>query len=275
MDGRRDLLLASQRHAAILNEVEAHGTVASRRLRDLLGASVSTIRRDLDELERLGLVRRTRGGVTNIAIPTKTALDVSERNGPPVASAKGTRAADNLDESVSAIVDAAFSRVHAAGSLILDSGVLSRALAHRISASGASLTVITNDLQVCHALTQASSVTLVMLGGVRRQGTAACFGEPGRSFLLNLKADFAFLEGDYPSGGALGELDPVAADWKRLIIDSARQRFLLARSTRFGESGLFRIADLNAFDEVISDSGLAELDRAALVRRGVQLRTVP
>src|ERR1700751_4529302 len=64
MPAKRDNLIA--RHEYILQRLQEAGTVAVEELCTTLGASIATIRRDLEDLESRSLLRRTRGGAVPI-----------------------------------------------------------------------------------------------------------------------------------------------------------------------------------------------------------------
>src|SRR5271154_53775 len=64
MPPKSDNLVA--RHEYILQRLQATGTVAIEELCTSLGASIATIRRDLEDLESRSLLRRTRGGAVQI-----------------------------------------------------------------------------------------------------------------------------------------------------------------------------------------------------------------
>src|SRR5260370_29438515 len=64
MPAKSDNLIA--RHEYILKRLQATGTVAIDELCTTLGASIATIRRDLEDLENRSLLRRTRGGAVPI-----------------------------------------------------------------------------------------------------------------------------------------------------------------------------------------------------------------
>src|SRR5260221_521142 len=55
-------MLLDQRRQEILNLIESEGFVALQLLSDRTGVSESTVRRDLEYLEKIGQIRRTRGG---------------------------------------------------------------------------------------------------------------------------------------------------------------------------------------------------------------------
>ena len=55
-------MILDQRRGEILQLIEQHGFVSLQELVNKLGASESTVRRDLEYLDGIGQIRRTRGG---------------------------------------------------------------------------------------------------------------------------------------------------------------------------------------------------------------------
>ena len=64
MPPKNDNLIA--RHEYILQRLQETGTVVIDELCTTLEASIATIRRDLEDLEKRSLLRRTRGGAVRI-----------------------------------------------------------------------------------------------------------------------------------------------------------------------------------------------------------------
>lgn len=60
-------MIAEERRARIVDMVNTYGTASVGELMDALGASESTIRRDLGHLHRAGLLRRVHGGATKLS----------------------------------------------------------------------------------------------------------------------------------------------------------------------------------------------------------------
>ena len=65
----------NQRHQIILNELDKKGNVTVASLVELTGASESSIRRDLVELDHQGFLKRVHGGATLIPKVTQTIED--------------------------------------------------------------------------------------------------------------------------------------------------------------------------------------------------------
>ena len=56
-------MLAEQRYQKIINLMQTDGSVKVADLKKKMGVSPETVRRDLENMEAQGLIRRTRGGL--------------------------------------------------------------------------------------------------------------------------------------------------------------------------------------------------------------------
>ena len=65
-DIRRGYMLTEERFAAILEELRTKNAVSVTELVDKLGASESTIRRDLNTLDEMGKLKKVHGGATSM-----------------------------------------------------------------------------------------------------------------------------------------------------------------------------------------------------------------
>src|SRR5436190_20545988 len=73
-------MLVDQRHNTILKVIENRGFVSITDLAAELGASESTVRRDLEYLDNIGQIRRTRGGAAYVGEHLTPFEDRHERN---------------------------------------------------------------------------------------------------------------------------------------------------------------------------------------------------
>ena len=127
-------MLLDQRRDSILNIVESKGFVSLQEIVDLVGVSESTVRRDLEQLERIGQIRRTRGGAAYVG-ESLTTFD--ERRGRALAEKQriGKRAAELIGSGET---------------ILLDGGTTTLEVARNLA--GKSLQVVTNSLPIVNLL---------------------------------------------------------------------------------------------------------------------------
>ncbi|MEV6338874.1 DeoR/GlpR family DNA-binding transcription regulator [Nocardia vinacea] len=235
-------MLVSTRRREILNRLTTDGYVEAKELAQGLGVDASTIRRDLDALERDGQIQRTHGGAR--AVPGVTA-DL------PYAQKVGT----HLTEKA-AIARVAAARIHDGDTVILDSGSttyeVAVALRHREE-----LTVITNDLRIAEYVAGLHRFRLLVAGGEVLGSVYTLIGDRTVDFLRDFAADWAILGADAVDARAgITNTNTLEIPVKRAMVAAARSTIVVADSSKFGRRALARVAGLDEVQSLVTDAGL-------------------
>lgn len=238
-------MLAVQRRAHILAELEREGIVKVSRLVTLLGVSDMTVRRDLTALERQGMLAKVHGGAVIRAEPS-----TSE----PGFEAKSAR---RLAEK-EAIAARAATLVAPGSAIAVSAGTTTHLFArHLVDIPG--LTVVTNSVWVADVLhrSAADSVSVLLTGGLRTPSDALV-GPLAIAALRSLHLDAVFM-GVHGMDGHAGFSTPnlLEAETNRAMVRSARRLIVLADSTKWGVVGLSSMADLTDASVLITDTGLS------------------
>jgi DeoR family transcriptional regulator of aga operon len=258
---RSEKMLPRQRQSFILDVLADQKLATLHQLADRLGASFSTVRRDLDELARKRLVERTHGGAALIA-PSAERMEEG-----------GASVSGSMRAAKEAIGRMAVARIREGDSVIFDSSTTVMEAARVIAESRLRITAVTNNIKIADLLAGAEGVRLIVPGGSRRPGTNVLAGEPGDSFLSRLHADIALIGAQSASGGMVTDSRIESASAKRLLMSAVRTKILLIDSWKFGGPGFCDVAPLTEFDEVLTDDGLPEEERRDLERRGIFVQT--
>jgi DeoR family transcriptional regulator of aga operon len=254
----RTALLSAQRLAHIREVLQDQGAATIQHLSDRVGASFSTIRRDLDLLVQQGIVSRTHGGATLRAGPPQEAWAIPAQ-GYQNKVAIGTSAADEIEDGQT---------------VIFDSGLTVLQAARRVVERGLHITAVTNSIKTAAELARSEGVKLVVVGGTLRPGTFTLVGEPGLSLLERMRVDVALLNTQAVDEGRMAHNDMEVAAMACRMMAAARRRVLLVDSWKFERSAFYQICPLTDFDLVISDEGLSAEGRAAAQRAGTVMRLV-
>lgn len=250
-------MLPAQRQARILETLKQREVASIQELSDALGASSSTVRRDLDALTEQGYINRTHGGAVARRPPTARFEPAS------------SIAAQTARSQKTAIARLAARQVVSGQSVIFDSSSTVAAAAAEIARSGMSLTAVTNGLQCAAELVGTASIHTLVVGGAVRPGTMTLVGELGRSVLSQMRADIAFIGVHAISGTTFTETSIEVAAMKRLMIDAARRVVVLADSGKFGDPSFCEICGADRVDELITDEGAVEDQLRELRAAGV------
>lgn len=252
-------MYAEERQQAMARAIGQEGRLSVAQLAENFDVTTETVRRDLSSLERIGLVRRVHGG----AVPASS-LSVIE-------SGIGERDQANT-AAKDAIAAAALLQLPPPGSVvILDAGSTTARLA-AVLPRDHRLTVVTHAVPVAARLAGLPHIELHLLPGRVRPTTHAAVGADTVSALHDLRADLAFLatNGVHADFG-LTTPDRDEAATKRAIAAAARRTVVLADSSKIGVETTQRFAAIDDIDVLVTDSGIADDDRRALERAGLEV----
>jgi DeoR/GlpR family transcriptional regulator of sugar metabolism len=249
-------MIVAQRQTAIVESLRRQGAASISELAGMLGVSAMTVRRDLDELERRGLLQRTHGGAVYNSPANEPDPPFSQR--------------DKLQlNAKQAIGQKAAGLIKAGEQIILDSGsTVASSSAYLENKSG--LTVITYSLPVIQALIQRPEINLVCTGGAADSQTNALVGPLAERVLEGVRVDKAFLGATSLSledGFSNSNLHNLTL--QRILLRVARETYLLVDSTKFARPSFWLVAGLEALTGIITDEAipgptLQELERAGL-----------
>lgn len=256
-------MLAVQRRNAALELLGRHDAVSVEALASTLGVSFSTVRRDLQDLEREGIVRRIHGG----AVLTRPG-SLPDAPEPPPADRQVEQRIEKR-----AIARAAAGLI-AAGSTVLVTGGTTTAALVPLLGSMASVTVVTNSLEVATGLA-GSDVDVVVLGGALRRPELSLLGHVVGSGLDQVHVDHALM-GGYgidPRSGVLGA-SAAECETDRMLARCARRLTILADASKFSRRSPHRIAGVDLISDLVTSSGAPPEDLVALRAAGVEVHVV-
>jgi DeoR/GlpR family transcriptional regulator of sugar metabolism len=238
-------MLTDERRALILDRLRSQGRVLATDLSDEFDVSSDTIRRDLRELDALGMLRRVHGG----ALP---------RHGDAAPFATRARRAP---EAKASIARRAAACVRDGQVVVLDGGTttleLARALPDELRAS-----VVTTSPPIALALAEHPRLEVTVVGGTLRRSALVTVGATAVEALKLIRADVVFLGvcGLHPQIGVTTE-DLEERHVKAAMIDGAAEVVALADHDKLGTAMPVVVAPLTAVTQLVTD---AEVDDAAL-----------
>jgi DeoR family fructose operon transcriptional repressor len=252
--------LPASRRAEVAAQVEAKGEVTVADLVDLLGVSADTIRRDLDELARRGLVTRTHGGATHRRLA---------RADEPFDSRLEERR-----EAKRRIGECAAGLVGDSQTLLVNGGTTTLALARALHAQR-DLTIVTNNLRIPGDIDTSCVRELYLLGGNCRFSSLVTVGpvdfpgvSPGQSHAV--MADMAIIGvGGISAREGLSTTNLHEARMMRQMIDSAAQIVVVVDASKFERNAFSQIAELQHADLVVTDQPPPDVLAEALDAAGV------
>jgi DeoR/GlpR family transcriptional regulator of sugar metabolism len=238
---------APERRERLKQIVRSRHAVRVEDLRSELGVSTATIRRDLDELEESGALRRVHGGAVSVDIrPIEARFDAKAARHTPEKQRIASRAAELIAHDTTIYLDA--------GSTCLE---LARLLTRRDD-----ITIVTNSLPAIVELA-GQGPRVVVIGGELRPLSQAIVGPLSTPLLDEVYVDQAFM-GTFSLSldAGLTTTDPAEAFTKEYALGRAREVVLLVDSSKLGTRSFAHAGRLDQVDVVITD---AELDEEAAI----------
>lgn len=244
-------MFAEERYNRIAALVASEGRVTVAQLAARFNITKETVRRDLDLLEKDGLLRRVHGGAVPVTSASTIELSLTSRE-------------DRNQAEKARIAKAALAMLPEEGSIVLDGGTTTGNLASLLAQEPVEQRlVITHSIPVAHTLI-GSGQQVEFIGGRVRGLTSACVGSGTASRYRTFRPDIGLIgtNGVHPQFG-LSTPDPEEASVKAAIVQSARRVIVLADSSKLNEEALVGFADLSDIDALITDAQPSpELTRA-------------
>lgn len=232
---QRTFLSPEERLGEVRNLIIEQGAVRIDQLATNFGVSEMTIRRDLDELEALGVARRVRGGA--IALGPEPFAQRHRHN----ARAKA-RIAEKLLPHIPAV-----------GTVAFDASTTIYRLATSLE-SARDLVVVTNGLDTFHAIGKQPGITATLTGGSEEPRTGSLVGP----IALRAAQDFLYdafvcsaAAFDYQVGSSEASL--AESEVKRALGQSSSRIILAVDHTKLETRAQARVFELDEIDLLVTD----------------------
>lgn len=253
--------IATRRRSSIIEELNRNPLIKVADLSKRLGVSEVSIRRDLQQLEELGLLKRVHGGAVPSAIASQ---------GEPYSS----RMRNNFEKK-QRIGAAAATLIQRGDCLIFDSGTTPLQVAKHISQElidSGGLTVITASLPITHELGIRKGVHLILLGGIYLPEFEVVAGPQAIHNLEQLHADKIFLGTDgltFSQGVTTANV--LEAEVDRAMVAAASQVIVVSDSSKIGGIGLTSIMPLTKIHKLVTDIDAPADFVGALREQGIEV----
>jgi DeoR/GlpR family transcriptional regulator of sugar metabolism len=262
MSGSRSSILPDERRRLIVERLRQRGSVSVAGLEAEFNVSPMTARRDLDELERRGIARRTHGGAVL-----------------PGLSSHEDSFVQRLEVAVEAkerLAEAALRLLEPGEAIFVDSSTTGYIAARRIIRENLKCTLLTNAVPIMDLLCEidAPQVELVGAGGTLRKLTRSFVGPQA---VRGVEAHFAdhvlFSVRGLTRDGHLTDPDPLESEVKRAMIRRARQAILLVDGSKFARPALTQIVHVEEVSVILA-ADVEEQALRPLARAGIDVRSV-
>jgi DeoR/GlpR family transcriptional regulator of sugar metabolism len=213
-----DSLVEASRQAMIQRSAEAQGQVLVRDLAAQFGVSMVTIRKDLGDLERRGVLRRVHGGAVR--------TDIHDEGSFTYRLGQSHRAKADIARRAARLV-------RDGDTVCIDSSTTCYFLAQEIL-DRRELVVVTNNLATATLLLDHSRATIYLAGGVlRRSSRATLISSSSRAALSGVVDKGFFSANGIDPDVGLSEVSLDEAESKRALVANCAQVYALIDCSKF------------------------------------------
>lgn len=220
-----------------------------------VGASQSTVRRDLTVLEGTGTIRRTHGGA-RVVNPRSDEFIFSRRDTIQLTEkqAIGEVCAQLIQPRQSVIIDAGTTAFHVAQFL-----------------QGRTLQIITNSLPVANLFASSADIEVVVSGGVIYPRLGVLVGPLAVETFTKTHADVAVMSAGGITLEGVTNSHALLIDIQRAMIDAASRVIFCLDHTKIGRRSVAHLCELSRLHTVITDAATPKEWVTALRERGLEV----
>lgn len=226
-----------ERFKIISDYLKEHNRATVEELSKKLFVSLATIRRDLNEMQKLGLIQRTHGGAIS--------LDSSEEVNIFVRMEK-----NSIDKEKTAALT--LSKIPAFSCVFIDNSSTCLTLAERMDFQYK--TIITNGLQLAMKMSTKKNVKVIFLGGVIQYSTFSTDGSLTVDMLDNFHTDLMLSSCAAIREDGTYEPSIETMQIKKEAMKRSDRRILLVDKNKFGNSYSYRTAALEQYDMIFTNA---------------------
>ena len=233
----------SGRQRSIMGFLREHGSVHVDILSEHLQVTPQTIRRDLNQLYKLGLVQRVHGGavikdsVENLGYGARKILMAAEKS--EIARITAGIIPDN-------------------SSMYINIGTTTERVAEFL-VDHSDMLVITNNINVASTLWPSHGVEVMIAGGTVRQSDGGIVGSSTEEFINKFKLDYAVIGcSAIDDTGEFYDYDLREVHVTQSMIRHARSVIMATDSTKLERSASVIVGNLADIDTLVIDDGISD-----------------
>jgi DeoR family fructose operon transcriptional repressor len=220
-----------------------------------LNVSRSSIRRDLIELEKEGVLRRVHGGAISLQVRDEV-LDFGRL------SSSCHQEKLQIGKTAAGLVEDGQTVLLGGGSTVFE---VARNLLDR------PIQVITNSIPVAQVFWDCKRVEVTLTGGYLYPRLGVQLGPFCERMLNSISADVLIMGVRGITVKGVSDTNTLVVESIRAMIKAATKVVLVADHTKFGRDAMVRVADLSEIHTIVTDAGVARVYRDMLRDRRVNL----
>lgn len=236
-------MLAILRRNKIKEIISEEKSVSVADLAKRFEVTEETVRRDLQELEKEGILKRIYGGAyvddvvqDDVDVTLRERILVKEKEIIAVECAKHVKSGD---------------------SIFLDASTTSLYIATKVK--NLRITIITNSLKIANLLSDSPDIHLLLIGGIYNRRSMSLLGKNAEESLKQYFVDKAFIScRSIHQNSGITDSNEQQAEIRKIAIKHSNQTYLVVDHTKFDKTSFAFISNFNDIDYLVTNQRINE-----------------
>lgn len=247
----------NQRQEQIIEILTKNRKMEVNTLSAKLKVSKVTIRKDLNYLENLGLLRHAHGFAI-LSDPQDLKVRLSTNH-----------------QVKELIAKKAASLIHDGDTIMIESGSACALFAEQLGKSGKHVTIITISCFIADFVAQYKNIDVFLTGGKYQADSQVLVGSLAKKLLENFHVKYLFVGTDgYSLNDGFYNNNISRAEMGEMMASKADQLIILTDSTKFSHESLIHQFSYNEVNTLITDSGIPDVVADKIKKSGIKLKIV-
>jgi len=246
------------RSVRILDILANNKSIKVTLLAELMDVSQVTLRKDLDDLEKMGIIHRSHGYAS---------LDGADDTGKRMAFYYSIK---------QRIARTAAQTIKDGETVMLESGSCCALFAEELALTRKNVTIITNSTFIANYICNFQNIKIILLGGFYQSESQTLVGPMTINCAESFYAEKLFLGTD----GFINEQGFTGSDYFCVetilgLANRARKIYVLTESAKFNRRGAYNMINLDKVSGVFTDDKIPAAAETELQKNNIQLVKVP
>lgn len=234
-------MFVNERRNKIMKLLQKKQRLTVKELARQIGVSDATLRTDLNQMEKEGLLIRTHGGAM-----LKDEIDCE--------TSFSARKQKNKQEKVK-IAKEALNYIEEEQCILLDASSTALEIAYQLKKQPMNLTIVTSGLNTALELTEIPSINVILIGGIVTNGSTSIEGTLGVNILEHVNIDIMFTSANgFSFETGLTDFNLYEVALKKEMVKRARKVIALVDSSKIGKNSSAFFATSEEIDMLITDA---------------------
>ncbi|WP_123054573.1 DeoR/GlpR family DNA-binding transcription regulator [Clostridium sp. JN-1] len=235
-------MLKDERFQKILEMLESNNIIKIYDIKEMLGVTEMTVRRDLKALEEKGLLIRIRGGAKKKEKVLFTELSHNQKRN------------INVEEK-KYIAKLAGGLIKENDIIYIGPGTTNEMLYDYINVSY--LKIITNSMSIFNKFKDDKRFELILIGGRFRARTDVFVGNFTNELLEKIRVKKAFVGVNGICNNSITTSNEEEGVCQRIILDNASEKYILCDSSKIGKEDFYSFYNLRKVTAVLTDDKIS------------------